>query len=548
MPDTNITKLSLFAVTQLVGRDPLSFSAPNYTVSVLENSPPSTLIVLRATAIISDEKIHYRVLAEGPGGCSDRYSRRTHQAKGTSTSSLFRIGPRSGALSVTASLDYETETQYEVHVSASSSIGSAITCVIIQVRDDNDHPPSFLRSQYETQITEEDDRNLPKPILQGSIQTNNKIKAIVLNTYFTSVFTHEDLTEISQPHALNPREILSDGVFTVEEVEKQLSILNPYNSTGPDGLGPRILKETAEVISEPLTNILNRSFETGIVPEDWKRANVNPGFKKGNKKIPKNYRPISLTSVIRKTIERLLKVRIAKHLNDQNLFTDTQYRLREKLSCLINLFDFFGEVNRIYDRRKAVDLVYLDFQKAFDKVPYERHMDKVEAHGVRGNFSRWIRNWLTGRTQRVMFHDQASDSTLGTSGVPQGSVLAPLLFIYINDLDVEIIRKINKFADDTKLCHKAFTERDKVTIESDFNRLLQWTETWKMSFNIHKCSIIHVSTKNWHFQHMMYNVPIEIVQQQRDLGVILTENIKHDKQVEKTSKMRQDSWFQNTKL
>ncbi|KAF2363975.1 Reverse transcriptase domain [Trinorchestia longiramus] len=167
-----------------------------------------------------------------------------------------------------------------------------------------------------------------------------------LHTYFTSVFTHEDSTEIEQPHVLNTQEILSDGVFTVEEVEEQLSILNPYKSTGPDGLGPRILKETAEVISEPLTNIFNRFLETGIVPDDWKRANVTPIFKKGNKQIPNNYRPISLTSVISKTIERLLKVRITKHLNDQNLINDTQHGFTGKRSCLTNLLNFFGEVSR----------------------------------------------------------------------------------------------------------------------------------------------------------------------------------------------------------
>ncbi|KAF2348173.1 hypothetical protein FHG87_021071 [Trinorchestia longiramus] len=93
--------------------------------------------------------------------------------------------------------------------------------------------------------------------------------------------------------------------FKIEEVEEQLSILNPYKSTGPDGLGPRILKETAEVVSEPLTKIFNRSLETVIVPDDWKRANVTPIFKKGNKQIPNNYRPISLTSVISKAIKTI---------------------------------------------------------------------------------------------------------------------------------------------------------------------------------------------------------------------------------------------------
>ncbi|KAF2346656.1 Reverse transcriptase domain [Trinorchestia longiramus] len=164
-------------------------------------------------------------------------------------------------------------------------------------------------------------------------------------------------------------------------------------------------------------------------------------------------------------------------------------------------------------------------------------MVKVEAHGIRGNYSRWIRNWFTDRTQRVVIHDQASDSTLVTSGVPQGSVLVPLLFIiYINDLDVGIISNINKFADDTKLCHRAFTERDRVTIQSDLNRLQQWTETWQMSFNIEKCSVIHVDANNRYFQHTMYDIPIETVQQQRDIGVIVTENLKHDRQVEKIVK------------
>ncbi|KAF2348443.1 Reverse transcriptase domain [Trinorchestia longiramus] len=149
-------------------------------------------------------------------------------------------------------------------------------------------------------------------------------------------------------------------------------------------------------------------------------------FKKGNKQIPNNHRLISLTSVISKTIERLLKVRITKHLSDQNLINDTKHGFREKRNYLTNLLDFFGEVNRIYDRTKAVDLLYLDFQKAFDRVPHERLMAKVEVHGIRGNYSRWIRNWLTGRTQRVVIHNQASDSALVASGVPQGSVLGPL--------------------------------------------------------------------------------------------------------------------------
>ncbi|KAF2351887.1 Reverse transcriptase domain, partial [Trinorchestia longiramus] len=366
---------------------------------------------------------------------------------------------------------YQTESHRQEHIHACRAVKRTIKSTkrnkeITVAAQAKTKPKSYYKYVNDRRFK----RDTIGPLIDsdGSTQTSNKSKAKILNTYFTSVFTHEDLTEIPQPHASNTQEILSDGVFTVEEVKEQLSILNPCKSTGPDGLGPWILKETAEVISEPLTNIFTRSLETGIIPDDWKRANVTPIFKKGNKQIPNNYRPISLTSVISKTIERLLKVRRTKHLNDQNLINDTQHGFREISSCLTNLLDFFGEVNRIYDRTKAVDLAYLDFQKSFDKVPDERLMDKVEAHGIRGNYSRWIQNWRTGRTQRVVIHDETSDSALVTSGVPQGSVLGPLLFIiYINDLDVGIISKINKFADDTKLCHRAFTERDRATIQSD---------------------------------------------------------------------------------
>ncbi|KAF2366925.1 Reverse transcriptase domain [Trinorchestia longiramus] len=182
-----------------------------------------------------------------------------------------------------------------------------------------------------------------------------------------------------------------------------------------------------------------------------KRASVTPIFKKRNKQIPNNYRSITLPSVISKTIERLLKARKTKHLNEQNL-DDTQHGFKGKRSCLRNLLDFFGEVNLIYDRTKGEDHVHLDFQKTSDKVPHKRLMAKVEAHVIQSNYSRWIRNWLSGRTQRMVIHNQASDSMLVTSVVPQGSILDSLLFIiYINDLDVKILSKINKFADDTKL-------------------------------------------------------------------------------------------------
>ena len=157
-------------------------------------------------------------------------------------------------------------------------------------------------------------------------------------------------------------------------------------------------------------------------------------------------------------MERVVKGRLITHLEMKNLSGDSQHGFRNKRSCLTSLFDLFAHIIDTYnnDNNKAVDLVYLDFQKAFDKVPHERLMVKVNAHGIQGDAARWIRNWLAGRRQRVCINQSYSNWASVTSGVPQGSVLGPLhVIIYINDLDTNIVIKMYKFADDTKLCHRA---------------------------------------------------------------------------------------------
>ena len=145
--------------------------------------------------------------------------------------------------------------------------------------------------------------------------------------------------------------------------------------------------------------------------------------------------------------------------------------------CLTSLLDFFARVIDTYDtgNNKAVDLIYLDFQKAFDKVPHERLLAKVMAHGIQGSAARWIRNWLARRRQRVCINQTFSSWTPVKSGVPQRSVLGPLLFlIYINDLDNGIVSKISKFPDDTKLCHSSRNPEEVLQLQEDLNKLVDW--------------------------------------------------------------------------
>jgi len=157
----------------------------------------------------------------------------------------------------------------------------------------------------------------------------------------------------------------------------------------------------------------------------------------------------------------------------------------------------------------------LDFAKAFDKVPHARLMHKVRAHGIRGLVGNWIENWLSGRQQKVCEKGSGSAWAYVTSGVPQGSVLGPILFlIFINDLDSEIINWILKFADDSKLFGEDQSESDHQCLQQDLQKLFDWSVKWQMEFNLDKCKVMHFGRNNQHYKYSMNSM------NSRQLGVV----------------------------
>ena len=279
--------------------------------------------------------------------------------------------------------------------------------------------------------------------------------------------------------------------ITAEKVRKKLERLKPSSAPGPDKLWPRILQKAAQSLSFPLAIIYTKCLAEVTVPQDWKAANVTPIFKKGSNGLPGNYRHVSLTCVLCKVMEGLLRDAIVDHLDYNSLLRTSQHGFMAGRSTLSNLHEYLEELTKLVDQGHSVDIVYLDFAKAFDKVPHLRLIQKCKGRGIGGKVLAWIKEWLTNRSQRVVLNGKCSEWKKVVSGVPQGSVLGPTLFlIFINDIDCAVETAgaiIKKFADDTKCYMVVESEEEKRKFQSMLDSLEDWGSVWQMAFNTDKC-------------------------------------------------------------
>ena len=294
---------------------------------------------------------------------------------------------------------------------------------------------------------------------------------------------------------------------------------------------PKILKETVEQISTPLAHVFNMSLKEGIVPFEWKEANIIPLFKKGSRNKSVNYRPVSLTSVICKLLETIIRDHMMDFLIKHKLINPSQHGFLKAKSCLTNLLCFLEEITKWVDDGSPVDVIYLDFQKAFDKVPHQRLISKLKSHGMGNSIINWIEQWLKDRRQRVVVDGEVSSWKSVLSGVPQGSVLGPILFlVYINDLEEGVTGKILKFADDTKLFRKVKEIGDKQNLQDDIDKLVKWSEKWQMLFNFGKCKCLHIGSGNTGMNYEMGGTILSKTVKEKDLGVTMNANMKVSEQ------------------
>ena len=222
----------------------------------------------------------------------------------------------------------------------------------------------------------------------------------------------------------------------------------------------------------------------------------------------------------------MIKDAIVNHLESNNMIKDSQHGFRSGRSCLTNLLYFLEDVTKTLDEGGSVDVVYLDFSKAFDKVPHKRLITKLSRYNISNKFVDWIENWLSDRKQRVVLNGCKSDWLAVTSGVPQGSVLGPVLFIiYINDLDDGIASSALKFADDTKVYCNVSSRDNATVLQLDLNKMYDWSVKWQMLFNADKCKCLHLGYNNSGTDYYIAGKQVVNVQSERDLGVTLGKSL-----------------------
>ena len=369
----------------------------------------------------------------------------------------------------------------------------------------------------------------------GNASSSPSESANILAQFFSSTFIQEPLGPLPQD-CYNPTPPIipsnDDHCISVTDVKCSLKNLNHFKSLGPDGIHPKLLSTLSadENFVLALTILFNKCLECGKIPTIWKSANVTPIHKKGPLKDPSNYRPISLTCILSKIYEKFVRDKILEYVTP--IITNKQHGFVPGRSCLSNLLEFMDAINDMTLNGEFVDIVYMDFQKAFDTVPHYRLLVKLMDYGISSNLINVVADFLEGRSFRVRVGDSYSDNCGVTSGVPQGSVLGPLLFlIYINDLPEGIRNKIFMFADDVKLAGPCSTP---VINQRDIDYMSNWQDKWLLKFNTDdgKCKIMHTGKRNPHHEYFLNGIQLPTVDTEKDLGVNVTCNLQWEHHIE----------------
>ena len=359
----------------------------------------------------------------------------------------------------------------------------------------------------------------------GKLSDSPGKSANLLAEFFSGTVVNESFGPLPNSSYKECSENIDDLIVNELDVKRILEGLDIYKSVGPDKIHPKLLANLSNNTGfvRALTQLYNNCFESGCIPAVWKTAHVTAIHKKGCMSDARNYRPISLTCVLCKVYEKIVRSHILDHIAPK--IVPQQHGFTSGRSCLSNLLEFIDASNDLIEAGDSVDIFYMDFQKAFDTVPHHRLLRKLENLGINGKTLAMISDFLSGRTFQARVGDSLSQTYEVMSGVPQGSVLGPLLFlIYINDLPEDIKRHISLFADDVKMLTKSSAMNIN---QQDINKLLKWQDSWLLKFNTDddKCKVLHIGKDNPCHKYYLGDIELPVVSCEKDLGVFVSNDL-----------------------
>ena len=377
---------------------------------------------------------------------------------------------------------------------------------------------------------------IPPILINGEYITNFKAKADIFNTYFSNQCTLLNTSSVIpnvQVLPLNHR--ISTLHVTEDVILKHIRNLDTNKSHGIDNISAKMLKICDISIVKPLKIIFNNSLNEGVFPNLWKKANITPIHKKGDKNDVKNYRPISVLPLCGKLFEKLIYDALYSYFENNNIFDINQSGFRKGDSCVNQLISITHDIFKALDSNPSLEVrgVFLDISKAFDRVWHEGILFKLASNGVEGKMLTLIESFLNNRQQRVVLNGQCSSWENIKAGVPQGSILGPLLFlIYINDISHNLESNVKLFADDTSIFSIVHDPNiSGIILNRDLDKIHQWAYQWKMSFNpdpskqAHEMIFSKKINKPVHPDLSFNQLPVERVVSHKHLGLILDEKL-----------------------